>query len=132
MDDREYVEVVYIPNVVHFELAADDTQRAVAFYSKVFGWKAEKWDGPQEYWLVSTGEEGNPGIGGAIAPRSEMPSVVNTIDVPSVEVYSQKIVDAGGEILMPKSVIPGVGYLAYCKDTEGNVFGIMHSDITAK
>ncbi len=121
-----------MPRVVHFELAADDIGRAVRFYEGVFGWKAERWEGQEDFMLVSTGERDSPGIDGSIAKRSDMPPVVNTIDVPSVEVYSKKIVDAGGSVIMPKMPIPGVGYLAYCRDTEGNVFGIMHSDMTAK
>ena len=45
-----------MPRVVHFEINADDVERAVQFYSDVFGWKAEKWAGPMEYWLIMTGE----------------------------------------------------------------------------
>jgi predicted enzyme related to lactoylglutathione lyase len=121
-----------MPRVVHFELAADNVGRAADFYAAVFGWKAEGWGGQEDFLLVSTGDRESPGIDGSIAKRSEMPPVIITIDVPSVEVYLEKVVDAGGSIVMPKVAIPGVGYLAYCKDTEGIVFGIMHSDMTAK
>jgi predicted enzyme related to lactoylglutathione lyase len=66
------------------------------------------------------------GINGGITRRGDMWSnVVNTIDVPSVDEYIEKIVANGGSILMPKTEIPNVGYLAYFKDTEGNTFGIM-------
>lgn len=57
---------------------------------------------------------------------------MNTIDVPSVDDYVQKIIDAGGEVVAPKMAVPSVGWLAYLKDTEGNVFGIMTSDTEAK
>ena len=40
--------------------------------------------------------------------------------------------DAGGTVLMEKTAVPGVGYFAYCKDTEGNVFGIIEGDLEAK
>jgi predicted enzyme related to lactoylglutathione lyase len=53
-----------MPRVVHFEIAANDPDKAAAFYQEVFGWKITKWEGPQEYWLVETGEEGEPGING--------------------------------------------------------------------
>jgi predicted enzyme related to lactoylglutathione lyase len=47
--------------VIHFELAADNPERAIAFYGKTFGWKMVKGDGPADYWLIMTGpEEGNP------------------------------------------------------------------------
>jgi predicted enzyme related to lactoylglutathione lyase len=49
-----------MPRIIHFELPADNPERAVEFYSKVFGWKMQKWEGPTEYWLVSTGDAGQP------------------------------------------------------------------------
>jgi len=56
----------------------------------------------------------------------------NTIDVPSVDEFMSKITEAGGKIIAPKHSIPGVGYFASCQDTEGNTFGIMEEDTSAK
>ena len=118
--------------VVHFELAADDPERAILFYEKVFGWKIQKWDGPQDYWLASTGEPGTPGIDGAIMRRnSELPAIVNTIDVASLDESLAKLTANGGTVVAPKMAVPGVGYLAYCQDTEGNTFGMMQNDPSA-
>ena len=121
-----------MPRVVHFDIAADDPERAVAFYETVFGWEITKWDGPMEYWLITTGPEDEPGIDGGLAKRID-PSTgtENTIDVDSVDDYVTKIEASGGKILRPKSAVPGVGWLAYCQDTEGNTFGIMQSDTAA-
>ena len=115
--------------VVHFELTADDPERATRFYQEVFGWQSQKWDGPQDYWLIKTGEEGEPGIDGAIM-RRDAPGMttVNTIDVSSVDEFVTKIEQAGGTVVAPKMPIPGLGYFAYCSDTEGNMFAIMQSD----
>ena len=121
-----------MPRVVHFEFPADDPERATKFYKQVFGWQIDKWEGPMDYWLITTGEEGEPGIDGAIQPRGEGQSVINTIDVPTVDEYVQKIVDAGGTVVMPKMAVPGVGYMAYCADTEGTVIGLMEGDPTAQ
>ncbi|HLL72807.1 MAG TPA: VOC family protein [Pyrinomonadaceae bacterium] len=124
-----------MPRVIHFELGADDPERAVKFYDEVFGWKTQKWDGPQSYWLLMTGEEGQPGINGGLMNRSDNPlptSTINTIDVPSVDDYTQKITEHGGKVVIPKGTVPGIGYIAYCEDTEGNVFGIMQFDQTVK
>lgn len=119
--------------VVHFELVADDPERATQFYRNVFGWKIEKWDGPQDYWLISTGDPGTPGIDGGIMRRAEWtPPTTNTVDVESVDDAVAGIVANGGTILAPKMPVPGVGYLAYCKDTEGNTFGVMQVDRTAQ
>ncbi len=120
--------------VVHFEIPVDDPERGTKFYQKVFGWKINKWDGPEDYWMITTGAKDEPGIDGAIVRRSLGPAAmtVNTIDVPSVDVFTRKVTDAGGKIVMPKTIIPGVGYLAYCADTEGNTFGMMQSDPSAR
>jgi predicted enzyme related to lactoylglutathione lyase len=119
-----------MPRVVHFEITADDPERASDFYSQVFGWKIQKWDGPQDYWLAATGE--GTGIDGAIMRRDEhMPPVVNTIDVASVDVALAKIEASGGKVVAPKMPIPGIGYFAYCTDTEGNMFGVMENDPSA-
>ena len=112
--------------VVHFELAADDPGRAVKFYEDVFGWNIQKWEGPIDYWLITTGEDSEPGINGAIKEKIDpRQTTVNTIDVPSVDDFQKRIENAGGKILKPKTEIPGVGFHAYCEDTEGNIFGIM-------
>ena len=122
-----------MPRVVHFELPADDPDRAVKFYSSVFGWKIEKWAGPMDYWLIATGGAEEPGIDGAIMRRQDPLSALNvTVGVPSVDDFVGKVVANGGKIIAPKTSVPGVGFLAYCQDTEGTIFGIMESDETAK
>lgn len=122
-----------MPRVIHFEIPAGNPERAVEFYKKVFDWKIEKWAGPMDYWLVTTGEDKEPGINGAITEKSDYVKVTtNTIGVASYEDAVKKIVEAGGKVLMPKMAVPGIGYMTYCKDTEGNVFGIMQSDPNAK
>jgi len=119
--------------VVHFEINADDPERAAKFYQEIFGWKIKKWEGPIDYWLVTTGSEGQPGINGGIMKRmNPQASTYNTVDVPSVDEFSKKITEHGGKVVVPKTAVPGVGYVAYCADTEGNVFGIMQEDPTAK
>ena len=120
-----------MPRVVHFEIGADDPQRAVAFYRDVFGWDFQKWDGPMDYWMVKTGPDGQMGINGGICDRQGQVGHVNTIDVPSVDVFAERILAGGGKVVMPKQPIPGIGFLAYCQDTEGYTFGIMEFDRAA-
>ena len=123
-----------MPKIIHFEVPAKDTKRAVAFYKKAFGWKFEKYGGGEmDYWLATAGEDKEPGINGAISEKDETHrTTINTISVPSFEDAVKKIKAAGGEILGPKMTVPNVGYMAYCKDTEGNIFGIMQMDPEAK
>ena len=121
-----------MPRIVHFEIPADDPERAVEFYRKAFGWEIKKWEGPMEYWLVMTGPSSEPGIDGGIMKRGDVKTITNTIDVPSLDEFISKVEDAGGAVLAPKMAVPGVGWFAYCADTEGNLFGLMESDTDAK
>ena len=120
-----------MPRVVHFEVYADDMDRASKFYGDVFGWTVTKidLDGGAAYWLIDTGEEPAEGINGGMMPRPT-PEAINTVvlDVPSVDEYVEKITEGGGTVLVPKFAVPGVGYAAYFNDTEGNPFGIFEDN----
>jgi predicted enzyme related to lactoylglutathione lyase len=122
-----------MPRVVHFEINAVEPDRAARFYADAFGWRARKWEGPMDYWMIITGEEGEPGINGGMMKKCEQSpaGTVNTIAVPSVDEYVAKITAAGGKITVPKMAIPTVGYVAYFQDPEGNAFGIMEEDESA-
>ena len=122
-----------MPRPVHFEIPADNVERAAKFYKEVFGWEFQKWEGPVEYWLVMTGPKDQPGIDGGLMKRQDPNQpVVNTIDVPDVDEYQKKVETAGGEIVVPKMAVPGVGWMLYFEDTEGNIHGIMQEDPSAK
>lgn len=117
-----------MPRPTHFEIPADDTERAVAFYEQVFGWKIEKWEGPTDYWLITTGED-EPGINGGLGKRSDPDHVPEfTMDVDDLDAFIEKVEAGGGKLLREKYRIPGVGWFAYCLDSEGNRFGMMQSD----
>jgi predicted enzyme related to lactoylglutathione lyase len=117
--------------VVHFEIHAADPEAAAKFYSTVFGWKVTKWEGPIDYWLVSTGEgRGIDGgivrrMGEAAQPGAAVNAYVCTIGVDSLDETQSAIVANGGAIAVEKHEIPGVGLLAYFKDPDGNIFGTM-------
>ncbi len=123
-----------MPRVVHFEVYADDIDRASKFYGEVFGWSVNKieLEGDAVYWIIDTGEEPAQGINGGMMPRPT-PEAVTTmvLDVPTVDEYVAKITDGGGTVVVPKFAVPGVGYAAYFKDTEGNTFGIFEDDSEA-
>ena len=115
--------------VIHFEIPVNDVKKAVDFYGKAFGWKIDQWGGEQQYWLCKTGEEGQPGIDGAIMPRENAgEGTLNTIDVESIDVTAKMIVQLGGKQLGDIAPIPGVGRFCYFLDPEGNKFGVMQSE----
>ena len=122
-----------MPRVVHFEMVGEDPEALAKFYTDVFGWKIEKWAGPMDYWLVTTGEEGEPGIDGGIGKRSSADEgTTNTVDVEDCAAAVAKVEAAGGKVISPVHAVPGVGWMAYCADIDGNVFGMMQSDPEAK
>lgn len=124
--------------VVHFEIHADNPERAKSFYSALFGWKITKWDGPIEYWLIETGPKTDLGIDGGMLRRiapidgQAVIAYVCTIDCENIETTMATAQKLGAAIALPKTAIPGVGWMAYVKDTEGNIFGIMQSDMEAR
>ena len=122
-----------MPRITHFDIPSDNPERAQKFYQNTFGWKFDKWDGPMEYWMIRTGDDSQPGINGGMARR--MPGQIgmtNTIEVPSIDEYISKVQSSGGQVLMQKTLIPGVGHYATCMDTEGNIFGMIQMDQNAK
>lgn len=118
--------------VIHFEIPSDDPARARRFYERAFGWTFQSWGGPMEYWLATTGKDG-PGIDGGLLPRQAPGQTVScTLGVASVDESLRAVQAAGGAVTVPKSAIPGVGWLAYFADPEGNVIGLMQADPAAK
>ena len=122
--------------VQHFEIPADDTDRARKFYTESFGWKMQDWpmaDG-SNYIGIHTGplddknmpmESGfiNGGMfkrGGNFAPTSPVITPV----VQDIDATIAKVKAAGGSVVGDKTEIPGMGWYAYVKDTEGNTIGI--------
>ncbi len=118
--------------ITHFEIPADDPERAIKFYENAFGWRIEKWEGPIEYWLIMTGPEDEPGIDGGLARREDPATTLeNFIDTKDLDASLKAVTAQGGLITRPKMAVPGVGWLAYIKDTEGNIFGLMERDLDA-
>lgn len=109
----------------HFELPVDDVERAQKFWTSTFGWQFHKF-GEWDYWLVQTGE--GPGIDGGMMPRNPGQPVVNSITVESIDNAISAVEANGGTIVVPKRAIPGVGWLAYFTDPDGNIHGIMQND----
>jgi hypothetical protein len=138
-----FPELTMTPRPMHFEIHAADTARARRFYEGLFSWKFEQWPGgAQEYWLIGTGAMDQPGginggllkrIGGEPVEGQPVNSFICTVgSVDDVDATAHKAVSLGGSVASPKMPIPGIGWLAYVKDTEGNILGIMQNDPAAK
>ncbi len=122
--------------LVHFEIHADDPERASKFYSGCFGWEFRKWEGPLDYWLITTGPKEQMGIDGGMMRRAvpvdgkAVIAYVGILGVDDLDSTINVVVKSGGTVEAPKELIPGVGWLAYFKDTEGNLFGALQPDMT--
>lgn len=127
---------------VHFEIQADDIDRAKAFYGDVFGWTFEDYsafvDAP--YWGVVTGEEGTPGLNGGLlqrpapgpGPGQGTNAFVLTMQVDDFDATSAKILAAGGVEALPKYALQGMAWQGYFLDPEGNTFGLHQADENAR
>ncbi|HXS59914.1 MAG TPA: VOC family protein [Candidatus Sulfopaludibacter sp.] len=119
-----------MPTVQHFEIAADDVQRAQEFYKKVFGWTMQRMSNPvrpeEDYWTFETkDDDGNQGLSGGMMKRqSPQQTVTNYVSVLSIDEYSLKINQSGGKIIIPKTKLPDMGFIAVCLDSENNMFGL--------
>jgi hypothetical protein len=115
----------------HFEIPANDPDRASAFCEKLFGWKIQKVDEPSEYWIIDTSDnKGKTAVGGGIY-RKEKPtegvqptSMLLYFTVDNLNESSKKVKELGGQLLSDKIEVTGMGNLYTCADTEGNQFAI--------
>jgi predicted enzyme related to lactoylglutathione lyase len=119
--------------IVHFDIGAEDPQRAKEFYEGLFNWRIVLLTGPVDYYWIETGDiDGEYGLTGGIAKREPSDQgILNFIGVTSIDKYIKKVEELGGEVIESKKVVPGSGCLAICRDTEKNVFGLWQDDMSA-
>ncbi|TXH45555.1 MAG: VOC family protein [Actinobacteria bacterium] len=125
---------------IHFEIHASEPERLINFYTELFGWRIERW-GEMPYWNVSTGpdDSGEVGIDGGLLPRegpapaagAPLNAMPITVGVDDCAATLARAVELGGSQSMGVSPIPGIGWLAYIIDPDGNKFGIMQPDDSA-
>lgn len=119
-------------SLAHFAINTDDVARSKAFYEKVFGWKFSAWGPPGFYQIEGAG------VRGALQKRRDLveghriSGFECTIAVESIDTTEKAVVANGGTIVMPRSVIAGVGTLMFFQEPGGNVFGAMQYDTRAE
>ncbi len=125
---------------VHFEIQASNPQALMDYYHRLFGWSFNKWNGG-DYWEIHTGPDDQPGINGGLLPRrgalpnpdAAVNAFVITVDVADIDAAVARAEHGHlGKVCTPKTAVPGIGWLAYVKDPDGNIFGMMQADRSAK
>ena len=113
--------------IVHFEIAADDTAKSREFWGSLFGWTFQSYPGPSEYHMAQMSDQA-----GAAITNME-PGKRGTrayFDVDDINAGAQRVRDLGGEANNPMPV-PGMGWFATCTDPHGNEFGLWQNDTSA-
>jgi len=120
--------------IAHFDIPVDNVERAKRFYESLFDWTIEKTPGEMPYWFIGTTDlNGQKSVGGGMAKREKAgQQITNFIGVRSIAECLERVKDLGGDVLQPKTPIPGWGHLAVCLDTEGNTFGLWEEDQKTK
>ena len=130
--------------IVHFEIPADQPERAAQFYRDLFGWEISKWEGSAdqregfEYWMVRTvptddkGMPTRPGVNGGLMRRMfPTQAPVNYIVVENVDDYVRRAQKLGAKLMMEKTPVPSMGWFAQLTDPDGNLFAIWETDSNA-
>jgi len=123
-----------MPTIVHFDIPADDPERAREFYEGMFGWKLEMPPGMTDYYLIETRDlDDKVSVGGGLGKRGEPGQRITTyIGVSSLDEYVARVEKLGGKVIQAKITVPGWGYMAVCLDTEDNIFGLWQDDKNVK
>jgi predicted enzyme related to lactoylglutathione lyase len=109
--------------IVYVEMGTADVPRAAEFYSYIFGWEFA--DPTQT--AYSTFSSGPNGLTGGIfrADQNRLNgTIVLYIMVDDIDLFCEKIISAGGEVVVARSVVPGIGHYAHFKDPSGNLLGL--------
>jgi predicted enzyme related to lactoylglutathione lyase len=122
--------------LTHFAIHIDNMERAKKFYDEVFDWGFTSY-GPQDFLQIKADKTETGELIGALQSRNYSPvkekiiGLECTIGVQDIDAIINKVESSGGQILMPKTAIPYVGWIIKFLDTEGNLVCAMQADAGA-
>ena len=111
-------------SIVHFELPAEEAERAKAFWTGLLGWRFQPWTGPVEYHMT----DGLSPVGAIYPTTSDERGPYVYFAVDDVDASLAQVRELGGEVELAKQPVPTVGWFARCRDTEGNRFSLFQRD----
>lgn len=121
--------------LTHFAINTEDVEATQAFYESVFGWQFQDYGPPGFVQII---DETTQSPMGAIQQRRQLLDAEPTrgfectFGVDDVEATRERIVAAGGRILMDKFTISNVGHLIAFQDPGGNPALAMEYDSSAQ
>ncbi len=117
-----------MPTIEHFEIPADDLERAKKFYSEMFGWTYETWPGFDYMMIHTTNDRGDKGLCGGMMKRVHpQQGITNYVAVSSLADYTAKVEKLGGKVLIARQDVPNAGAFAVIHDSEGNAIALWES-----
>ncbi len=120
-------------SIIHFEIPADDIDRAKRFYAEAFGWRIEAYPGMNYHGVMTTEVDDKqmpvkPGaINGGMFQRDDtwkMPGPVLTIGVDDIDEALRAVEKQGGKTLRGREAVADMGFTGYFTDPEGNIVGL--------
>lgn len=122
---------------IYFDLSVENLAEARRFFEAAFGWKFELFPMPYEYYRITAGAAGEPGIDGGIGQLAESgdgpdrPLVNLVLPVPDLDSMIEKVIACGGTVVEPRTPIPGIGWMATCAEPGGLKFGLLEANSNA-
>ena len=116
--------------VIHFEIPVDDTEESIAFYHQIFGWESKPLN--ESAGTLVTGPSTELGVDGYFFKKSTVPAdyarIIIAVEVDNLEDHIERVKANGGEMLFGPIDYAGRGLMAYFRDTEGNIVGMLQSN----
>lgn len=109
----------------HFAINSSAVDRSRVFYERVFGWKITAWGPPGFYQIEGAGLRGSLQARRDLVEGERTLGFECTLAVESIDETEQQILANGGKVVLPRSIISGVGTLMFFQEPGGNVFGAM-------
>lgn len=110
-------------NLVHFELPAQDTDRAQRFYEEIFGWSFRSAPAPMDYRMT----EATTPVGAIYPSQAGERGPIVYFDTDDIDAAIARVRESGGEA-DEKQPIPGIGWFSRAQDPEGNPISLFAAD----
>lgn len=119
-------------SIAHFAINSDQIEASRRFCERVFGWKVTPWGPPGFYQIEGAGLRGALQGRRDLVPGQPTLGMECTIAVESIEATERAVLDNGGKVLMPRTIIAGVGTLMFVQEPGGTILGAMQYDARAE